>query len=439
MPIWKIAACACLAVTAAGAQGFRVRNDHPRLLLAPKRLRFLQRERERSSVRWMNFETVIAAPGELPEEGFARALYYRVTGDPAAGRRAVQWALAKGDDPRELALVFDWCQPVLAEREAAALAARLERSLDHPPSDWSIPEMRSRVFAAVAVAERSPQLAQRELDRVVNEWWGKRIVPALAAGRDIVPRGDLYPLFELLDAVRDSLGQDLRQSIPDFFTRLPAWDLLSYYPAPYSQGGYDYRMPWAPGAAPPEARRAELARAAELAMVAYDTNAVETQYLQGWLTHERFLLRSPYGAPYEFLWGNPYQPGLSYDTLPPLFRDASLGKLFVRSGWDDGALWVGCSGGELQTFASGKARALATGGGAAPLRVGGVLIVPGLLDFAADGAERVFVVGLAPSGVYLVTAGEKSEQRADPGGIIELRLPRGFRGRVRLRSAGEHS
>jgi hypothetical protein len=436
MPVWKIAAAfACLSAATAGAEDFRVRNEHPRLLLAPRRLRLLQRERERLSIRWKNFETVAAAPGELPEEGFARALYYRATGDRSAGRRAVQWALAKGDSPRQLALVFDWCQPVLEEGEAAALAARLEQFLGRPPSEWSIPEMRSRVFAAVAVAERSPKLSEQELDRAVNEWWGKRIVPALAAGRDAVPRGDLYPLFELLDAVRDSLGQDLRQPVAEFFARLPAWDLLSYYPAPYSQGGYDYRMPWAPGAAPPEARRAEMARVAELAMVAYDTNALETQYLQGWLTHERFLLRTPYGAPYEFLWGNPYQPGLSYDTLPPLFRDALLGKLFVRSGWDDGALWVGCSGGELQIFSSGKARVAAAGGAAAPIRVGGVLIVPGLLDFAADGAERVFVVGLAPSRVYTVTAaGKKSERRADPGGILEVELPRDFQGRVRLRA-----
>jgi hypothetical protein len=434
MPVSKIAAALiCVAVGAAGGDSFAVRNDHPRLLLAPKRLRLLVRERERASVRWVNFEAAGAGAGELPEEGFARALYYRVTGDPAAGRRAVEWALSRGDDPRQLALVFDWCQPILREGEAAALTARLERVLDRPPSAWSIPEMRSRLFAAIAVDERSPKLAGQEFDRVIGEWWGKRIVPALKAGRDVVPRRDLYPLFELLHAVRDSLGEDLRESIPDFFVGLPAWDLLSYYPAPYSEGGHDYRMPAAPTTAKPDARRAEMARAAELSMVAYDTNAAETQYLQGWLTHERYLLRSAWGAPYEFLWGNPYQPGLSYDTLPPLFRDATLGKLFVRSGWDDKAFWLGCWAGSAETFSNGRAHVLATGEGAAPVRLGDVLIVPGLLEFEVDDAQRVFVVGLAPSREYEVQARKKSRQRSDPGGILEVALPEGYRGGVRLR------
>ena len=34
--------------------------------------------------------------------------------------------------------------------------------------------------------------------------------------------------------------------------------------------------------------------------------------LQGWLMHDSFMLKSTFGAPYEFLWANPYQPGLSY-------------------------------------------------------------------------------------------------------------------------------
>ena len=44
-------------------------------------------------------------------------------------------------------------------------------------------------------------------------------------------------------------------------------------------------------------------------MVAYDVNAPQTQVLQGWLMHDRFILRGPFGAPYEFLWANPTSPG----------------------------------------------------------------------------------------------------------------------------------
>ena len=44
-------------------------------------------------------------------------------------------------------------------------------------------------------------------------------------------------------------------------------------------------------------------------MVAYDTNGLQNQFLQGWLIQDRYLMMTPFGAPYEFLWANPYQPG----------------------------------------------------------------------------------------------------------------------------------
>ena len=50
--------------------------------------------------------------------------------------------------------------------------------------------------------------------------------------------------------------------------------------------------------------------------MAYESNAQETQFLQGWLLLDRFVLKSAFGAPYEFLWANPYQPGLPFDKLP---------------------------------------------------------------------------------------------------------------------------
>ena len=63
-----------------------------------------------------------------------------------------------------------------------------------------------------------------------------------------------------------------------------------------------------------------MSRAAGLAMVAYDTNALESQLLQGWLMRDRFLMRGGLGAVYEFLWANPYQPGLNYDQVPLVFH-----------------------------------------------------------------------------------------------------------------------
>src|SRR5271166_5021639 len=106
---------------------FRVYTEHPRLILTAQRLRLLKRERERESQRWRQFELLVKGGASLPEPGFALALYYAVADDAAAGKRAVDWALGTGDDLRQLALVYDWCQPVLSPQQSAALAAKIRR------------------------------------------------------------------------------------------------------------------------------------------------------------------------------------------------------------------------------------------------------------------------------------------------------------------------
>ena len=50
----------------------------------------------------------------------------------------------------------------------------------------------------------------------------------------------------------------------------------------------------------PDLAEAAMARAAGLALVAFDSNAAETQYLQGWLMQDRFMMRDALGAVYEF-------------------------------------------------------------------------------------------------------------------------------------------
>src|SRR5437660_6216776 len=91
-------------ITAQNTQDeFRVYTEHPRLFLRPQRLRLLKRERERQSMRWKQFETLVLGGAQMPEPGFALALYYAVTGDAAFGKRAVDWALGTGADLRQLA------------------------------------------------------------------------------------------------------------------------------------------------------------------------------------------------------------------------------------------------------------------------------------------------------------------------------------------------
>src|SRR5215469_5259753 len=70
-----------------------VSTEHPRLFLRPARLRLLRREKERNSLRWEQFQTLMAGNAAMPEPGFALALYYQIAGDKASGRKAVAWAL----------------------------------------------------------------------------------------------------------------------------------------------------------------------------------------------------------------------------------------------------------------------------------------------------------------------------------------------------------
>src|SRR5205814_4439857 len=93
----------------------KVYTEHPRLFLNAHRLKLLQREKERRSMRWQQFELLMAGHAPMPEPGFASALYYRVAGDQPSGRAAVTWALGSaGTDLRQLAIVFDWCQELLS-------------------------------------------------------------------------------------------------------------------------------------------------------------------------------------------------------------------------------------------------------------------------------------------------------------------------------------
>jgi hypothetical protein len=409
-----------LAAAALSAQdeSFEVYRDHPRVLLTPDRLRRLRKDRERRTERWQQFETLIRGGARMPEAGFAQALYFQVTGDEAAAKRAV----AGASDLRQMALVYDWCQPHSAE-----LKPKLEAALKRPPAG-GVAEARSRALAAVAVGNAA------ELERLVRKWWRGGILPALKAGGNAVAREDLYALFELLHAVRDNTSIDLREGFAPWFLRLPSLQLLSYYPAIYPAPENDYRIPAIKGAVP-DLEGATLSRAAEMAIVAYDNNLRENQYLQGWAMHDRFILRGALGVPYEFLWANPYQPGLSYDLLPAHCYDPIQGQVFARSNWDDGAEWLGWFEGELQTFSNGEPR-VAPVEGVRQFR-GAVVIAataPGRWEVAED-ATHVYLVGLPPRRVFKVEPADREmhEQRTDPGGVLALEFPTGFRGGLTIR------
>jgi hypothetical protein len=176
-------------------------------------------------------------------------------------------------------------------------------------------------------------------------------------------------------------------------------------------------------------------------MVAFDSNAPGSQLLQGWLMNDHFQLRGTFGAPYEFLWANPYQPGLSYFQAPLVFHDDLLGRLFVRSSWDESAIWLGAFDGQLQLFQDGRVAALDPAADAAPLELDQALILFGSrrrrFRLTVAETQPVFVVGLKPREGYLVEVDdeEMSEGRSDPGGILNLDLPHDMETGVRLRES----
>src|SRR5579871_761186 len=429
------------AQTPAPDESYRVYAEHPRLLLGTHRLQLLRKERDRRSPRWQQFELLMAGHAPMPEPGFAGALYYKVAQNDAAGRAAVTWALGPATDLRQISVVFDWCQDLLSPAQSQALIAKLTKGLEQRAREHTVSALRGRILAAIVLATHQQELSEKELARLIQGWWRGEIAPALQAGRSVISRDELYPLYEMMHAVRDNLNIDLRESAVSFFKTLPVYDLVSYYPAALPISENEYRIPCVKGAEEPDVNRAAMARAAELAMVPYDANAPETQLLQGWLMHDNFILRSTLGAPYEFLWANPYHPGLAYYLAPLVFHDDAFGRLFVRSSWDDSARWVGYFDGELQLFENGSVSVLNPALASEPMALDSAVVFFGnnaqKFRTILNEDEEVFILGLKPQRVYQIEIDdeEMSEAKTDVGGILELKLPHKVQIGVRLREA----
>jgi hypothetical protein len=412
---------------------FRVYTESPRLLLRPARLKLLRRERERRSLRWDQFETLWTAGAPFPEPGWAQALRYQIADDRDAAVRAIAWAVgpadaARPEELRQMALIADWCGPLISRDDRSQLFDRLQRAAADASPSKTLAEARSRLFAAIALAEAQPSVSEKAVQNFYERYWSG-FIASLRGAKSAVSNGDAYALLEILHAVRDNLNFDLAETFPEWFRHYPLLHLLAHYPAPWPGAENEFRI-----AADetiektgPDVRKAALSRAAELAMVAYDANVDSSQLLQGWLTNDRFLMRGTYGMPYELLWANPYQPGLSYYHAPLAMHDEIGGQVFVRSSWEDDAAWIGFFGRQLQLFQQGEVTLADPATAREPLDIDTAVVF-----FARQGKQfrvtrddreaAVFIVGLDPGRAYHVEVDgeEMSEEWADPGGIVFL-------------------
>jgi len=461
---------ALIPVLRAAAQtapdGFRAYTDAPRIFLRPARLKLLRRERERRSIRWEQFETLWDAGTEFPEFGWTAALRYQIAEDQSAGGQAVAWAAAKAavtDTPlpdgvvRQMALIADWCGPLMSATDKASIFQRLERAMVSNPS--VIAEARTKALAAVVLSEAEPAAVEKALREVYEGFWMGTFIPGLHSAKLHVSNADANAMLELMHCFRDNLNFDLRETFPAWFKDYPLIHILAHYPEPFPAAENEYRIPADPliDKRGPDVTKATLSRAAELAMVALDANAPETQLLQGFLMNDRFLMRGALGIAYELMWANPYQPGLSYYHVPLVAHDAVGGELYVRSTWEDDAAWLGFFGGKLQLFANGEVAEVDPKAAHDPMDLEEATVffaresdkfrVPAHKASDAgdddetgsgDALDDVFIIGLEPGRRYHVeTDGEGMlEASSDIGGIIYLPgLPAGVEVRFGLAPA----
>jgi len=433
-----IASIALIFIRLLGGQNpadddFHVYRDAPRLLLTPQRLRLLQRERERQSPRWEQFDALISGGAPMAEPGFAWALYYQVTRQASAAKQAIDWALKDGADPdatvlRQLALVFDWCGPALTPAQSDRLAAKIQTALAKSATD--VRGQNARVFAAIALADRMPDQGNAVLGEIVQKWWRAQIVPQLAAGHAVLPREQRYALYEMLHVLRDNIKLDLRESAAGYFKDLPLAHMTGHYPAPFAGAENEFLVPVYLHDGDPDPADAAMSRAAGLAMVAYDTNAADSQLLQGWLIRDRFIMRGSLGSVYEFLWANPYQPGLNYDHAPLVFHEPFSGEVFARTSWDEDATWIGYFDGRLQLFQNGRLQTLRQGAAVSPVQVGTATVTSAPAKDSAKfhaANETLFVLGLSPRSEYSVEIDDQELEflDTDAGGTLSVPISGG--------------
>ena len=373
------------------ATGYAQTGEHlAQLLLTPQRLKRLKRDRERQTVRWVNFENRVQSVPDSPERGFELALYYAVTGDQARGREAIAWALQpQHRDHRQMALVLDWCGPLLSDQQRKTLTD-YDGTFVIAGAFKRFTMARDVLFGLIAADKPIPDYTEAQRTSFIDE---------LQRGAFTDPQ-QLYAACEFLMAYRRAKRTDLREDAAHFFSQLPTEFLLSLKPDRVEHPDW-------------------MTHIAALALVAVDPNLQGSQFLQGWAMEDRQMLREGPGVAYELLWADPYLPGVGYQNLDPWVYDSDAGRLFARSDWTPQACWIAISkqGVEDEHCAAGWQRASAN--------FGHLNLIP-LTAPCAELPERkgngyAILWKLRPGQAVTFTAEKDSHTaQADPAGMLQL-------------------
>jgi hypothetical protein len=264
---------------------------------------------------------------------------------------------------------------------------------------------------------------------LLTNQWEHEVVPLLESGQLTDNGEELVAVLEICHVIRLNLERDLWEETPEVFRTLPMARILSYLPeAELSDEGRLRKR--ALGDNSP--RNLALSRVAEMLLVAYEIGIREFQFLQGWLRNDSYTLTGPLGAFYEFLWINPYVPGLSPTSGPIAAYDPVRGRVFARESWEDGARWLGWYDGKLVIREDGQERQVQPGKDPQAFPLPDYAIVLGGMEGKTEvtiekGKQpfgpRIWVVGLTKGMQYpvKVSRGDYLTYTAGNGGVIELR------------------
>ena len=276
------------------------------------------------------------------------------------------------------ALVYDWCHPLFDASTGAAARDAIAEAIEAvlPSGSIDVGLVRAAILAAIALAGDWGG-SEQALAGLLGTHWNADVRPALETGQLTDDGASLIAVLEASLAVRHNLETDLLRPATEALAALVRTRLLSYYPVDIETSEGLARRPSRFGTDDGQAAiQAPLYRIAELLLVAYESNLREFQFIQGWVRDDHYLLRSPMAAPYEFLWGNPYLPGLTPQSAPTLAHDALRGRLYGRMDWQRPTTWIGYADERLKLLAGDSASASDSLQGLSPMYFPDAVVVP---------------------------------------------------------------